>query len=261
MYYSATYAQSTNHHCNGAAISNSAVGPYTPLNTTLGDCQIAIGGSIDAAGKSFITKQILFSWDLDLGVLVTTVRIILLTFHVIGFQDFDGSRYVVYKIDGNSNGHGGTCGNTVAPIVATPIQLLRLNTDAITPIGAPVTILQNGQYDGPLVEAPSLIRVMTLSIPPRMTYVLFFSSNCYSTPAYDTSYATSNSLMGPYTKSKSPLLVTGTDGLVAPGGATASADGSVLVYHAYCGADLASGRCMHERRLTISGNTVQATLL
>lgn len=173
---------------------------------------------------------------------------------MIGFQDADGSYYVVYKVDGNSIGHGGSCGNTVAPIVSTPIQLLRLDSDAVSPMGAPVTILENGQYDGPLIEAPSLIRV-------ESAYVLFFSSNCYSTTLYDVSYATSTSLMGPYTKATTPLLTTGNDGLYGPGGATASVDGSVIVYHAFCGTDLASGRCMHERTLSFMGNTVGTALL
>lgn len=180
---------------------------------------------------------------------------------MIGFRDADGTYYVVYKVDGNSIGHGGSCGNTVAPIVPTPIQLLRLDTDAISPMGAPVTILENGQYDGPLIEAPSLIRVVSYASLPPVTYVLFFSSNCYSTTLYDVSYATSNTLMGPYTKAKSPLLTTGNDGLYAPGGATASVDGSFLVYHAFCGTDLNSGRCMHERSLNVVGDNVQATLL
>lgn len=51
MYYSATYAKSTAHHCNGAATSTSPIGPYTPLANTLGDCQLSQGGSIDPAGR------------------------------------------------------------------------------------------------------------------------------------------------------------------------------------------------------------------
>lgn len=178
-----------------------------------------------------------------------------------GFRDANGEYYVVYKIDGNSIGHGGSCNNGVAPIVPTPIQLLRLDSDAISPMGAPVTILDRDAADGPLIEAPSLIRVTSLLSLPPVTYVLFFSSNCYSTTLYDVSYATSNSLTGTYTKSKQPLLTTGNDGLYGPGGATASADGSVIVYHAFCGTDLASGRCMHERYLNVVGDNVGATLL
>jgi len=227
MYYSATYAQSTAHHRNGAATSTNPLGPYQPVDETLGDCQLSQGGSIDPSG----------------------------------FRDADGAYWVVYKVDGNSIGHGGSCNNGVAPIVPTPIHLLRLDNDAISPMGAPITILENGPDDGPLIEAPSLIRVTSLMTLPPVTYVLFFSSNCYSTTLYDVSYATSSTLTGTYTKSKLPLLTTGNDGLYGPGGATASADGSVLVYHAFCGTDLASGRCMHERYLNVVGDNVQATLL
>ena len=74
MYYAATYSQSLNHHCLGAATSKQLTGPYQPLQDTM-FCDTNIGGAIDAAG----------------------------------FIDADGSRYVVYKVDGNSNGHGGIC--------------------------------------------------------------------------------------------------------------------------------------------------------
>jgi hypothetical protein len=72
---------------------------------------------------------------------------------------------------------------------------------------------------------------------PRLTrgvrsYVLFFSSNCYNTDLYDISYATAPSISGPYTKASSPLLVTGDDGLTAPGGATPRLDGGFMVFHA-----------------------------
>lgn len=176
-------------------------------------------------------------------------------FYHSAFRDVDGTYYVVYKVDGNSIGHGGICNNGIAPIVPTPLQILALEPDAITPKGtAAITILENGAADGPLIEAPSLIHV-------DGTYVLFFSSNCYSTTNYDTSYATSTSLLGGYTKSGSPLLTTGNDGLYGPGGATASEDGSVIVYHAFCGEDLASGRCMHERALSVVGSQVNTALI
>ncbi|KAJ7144806.1 hypothetical protein C8R43DRAFT_953885 [Mycena crocata] len=41
-------------------------------------------------------------------------------------QHPDGNLYVVYKIDGNSIGYGGSCGNSVKPIVSTPIMLQKL---------------------------------------------------------------------------------------------------------------------------------------
>ena len=178
IYYAAQYAADTRFHCVGAAVSNTITGPYTPVANAIA-CPTAQGGAIDPSGY---------------------------------FDDATKTRWVVYKVDGNSIGHGGSCGNTVDPIVSTPIMLQQVQLDGYTKIGNPTQILDRGQYDGPLIEAPNLIKASD------GTYVLFFSSNCYSTPLYDVSYATSRSLSGPYTKSSSPLLVTGNFGLTAPGG-------------------------------------------
>jgi beta-xylosidase len=206
LYYAAADANAPALHCVGAAISNSVTGPYVPQNTSLA-CPLSSGGAIDPAG----------------------------------FIDTDGSHYVVYKVDGNSIGNGGTCGNTVEPIVPTPLMLQKLGTDAMTPMNDPVELLDRGDQDGPLIEAPSLIRMSD------GTYVLFFSSNCYSTTLYDVSYATASSLTGPYTKSSTPLLVTGSYNLTAPGGATATTNGQGFVFHANCDA----GRCMHYLNLNV----------
>jgi hypothetical protein len=87
------------------------------------------------------------------------------------------------------------------------------------------------------------------------SFVLFFSSNCYSTTLYDVSYATASSLTGPYTKSSVPLLVTGNYGLTAPGGATSIVGGGQLVFHANCDA----GRCMYETSFSVANNIVTIT--
>ena len=211
LYYTAEDASSTAQHCVGTATSDTILGTYTPDDTALA-CPLSQGGAIDPAG----------------------------------FTDADGTHYVVYKVDGSSIGNGGRCGNTVAPIVPTPIMLQQLAADGTTPVGSPVQILDRGTADGPLIEAPSLILYAGV-------YVLFFSSNCYSTPQYDISYATATSIMGPYTKSSAPLAITGDPfNLTAPGGATAGAGGKNMVFHANCDA----GRCMYEHPITISGTTV-----
>ncbi|RDW69292.1 arabinanase [Coleophoma cylindrospora] len=211
MYYTAEVVGGNGHHCVGTATSSVATGPFTPQDSVLA-CPLSQGGAIDPAG----------------------------------FIDADGTNWVVYKIDGNSIGNGGTCDNTVAPIVSTPIMLQQMAADGITAVGDPVQILDRGDADGPLVEAPSLVRTSA------GTYILFFSSNCFSTTLYDVSYATASSVKGPYTKSSAPLLVTGDYGLQAPGGATVAKDASAIVFHANCPA----GRCMFERAITISGTTV-----
>ncbi|KAJ7842253.1 glycosyl hydrolase [Mycena olivaceomarginata] len=217
LYYSATAAANTAAHCVGAATSKTIRGPYTPLQATIA-CPISQGGAIDPAGH----------------------------------HHPDGSIYVVYKIDGNSLGHGGSCNNGVAPIVSTPIMLQKMAADGVTPVGSPVQILDRDAGDGPLVEAPSLINV-------NGVFFLFFSSGCYADTSYDLSYATATSVTGPYTKARAPtgpLLVTGKYGLRAPGSATFAKDGSKVVFHAYLGADISGGRGMWTGIPTFSGATV-----
>jgi len=78
MYYSATTAQNTAQHCVGAATSNSITGPFVPVGNSALICPTSQGGAIDAAGY----------WEAATG-----------------------QRYITYKVDGNSQGHGGACGN------------------------------------------------------------------------------------------------------------------------------------------------------
>lgn len=72
MYYSAiTTADPTGAtHCVGVATSSTVQGPYTGQADSL-ICPLSTGGAIDAAG----------------------------------YVDSDGSRYIVYKVDGNSIGN------------------------------------------------------------------------------------------------------------------------------------------------------------
>ncbi|MCJ1419844.1 hypothetical protein MMC32_006200 [Xylographa parallela] len=204
LYYAATFAADTSSHCIGAATSDSVTGPYTPIAATIA-CPTSQGGAIDAAG----------------------------------FTDYDGSQYVVYKIDGNNIGNGGNCNNANAPIVPTPIMLQQVSpSDGYSLIGQAVQILDRDQGDGPLVEAPSLVRVPDSSAAGGWMYVLFFSSNCYSGSEYDTSYAISTNGItnggADYAKSSTPLLVTGGDNnqLYSPGGLDIDADGAHVVFHA-----------------------------
>ena len=100
--------------------------------------------------------------------------------------------------------------------------------DGITLIGGPQQILERGKYDGPLIEAPSLLRTS------EGIYVLFFSSNCYNGFLYATSYATStNGIRGPYRKSSTPLLLTGDHGdqLQSPGGLHVGPKGVNVAFH------------------------------
>lgn len=212
MYYSGQVANSTAFHCVGAATAKSVLGPYTPSDEPF-DCDLSIGGSIDPSG----------------------------------FKDADGKRYVVYKIDGNSIGNGGSCNNDVAPIVATPILLQQVGSDGVTKIGKPIQVLDRTEADGPLVEAPTVLR------NGKGMYVLFFSSGCFTESTYNVNYATASSVAGPYTRSSTPLITTDDSfGLTAPGGATPVADGSGIVFHADCD----SGRCLFENKIGIQGSKV-----
>lgn len=103
-------------------------------------------------------------------------------------------------------------------------MLLEVAADGITPVAGPTQILDRSDADGPLIEAPSLTIL-------DGQYYLFFSSNCYSTTAYDVSFAVSGSVYGPFVK-RGPLLVTSDWGLSAPGGAHVTADGRHMAFHA-----------------------------
>ncbi|KAI5205952.1 Arabinanase/levansucrase/invertase [Aureobasidium subglaciale] len=196
LYYSAAAENATRSHCIGAAISetSSPAGPYSPLNTTIA-CPISKGGAIDPSP----------------------------------FIDTDGSFYVVYKVDGNNVGNGGICGNSVPPLASTPIKLQRMNADGVTPEGLDVTILDRIEQDGPLVEAPVLVK------SAEGIYFLFFSSGCTRDPSYDVKYAWSKNIEGPYRRASKPLLKTDDFDLNAPGsiGLTDLGDGTFgMVFHA-----------------------------
>jgi len=206
MYYTANNI-SPNTQCVGVATSTSPTGPYVAQNTPFA-CPASQGGAIDPAG----------------------------------FTDDDGSRWAVYKIDGSSLGGGGPCGNGDGSH-STPIMLQKFSDDAITPLGDPIQILDRGPGDGPLIEAPSLIK-------RDGVYIVFFSSNCFNTPLYDISYATASSVTGPYTKAAAPLLVTGDDNLTSPGGADPNPNGSIMVFHA----NIPAGRGMFRGTLSWSAD-------
>ncbi|OCT50754.1 glycosyl hydrolase family 43 protein [Cladophialophora carrionii] len=195
LYYADNVVWSPAHHCVGVATSQSILGPYIPQASPFACPDVdALGGAIDPDG--FLDES-------------------------------TGKRYVVYKVDGNSIGHGGACGNTVAPIVPTPLMLQEVDHDGITPIGDAVQILDRDAFDGPLIEAPALHR------SAEGVYFLFFSSNCFTTPQYDVSYATATNIYGPYTKSSRPLLVTSDADLTGPGGMDIIKGGGMIVFHGH----------------------------
>lgn len=206
IYFSVAPKKSDRQHCIASGISSKPEGPYKTTKKPLA-CNLDQGGSIDP----------------------------------MGFKDDDGTRYVVYKIDGNSNSKK-----------STPLILQRVKSDGVTPEGKPKKILDRDESDGPLVEAPSI----TLR---DGTYYLAYSSHMFNTKEYDVRYATASSVAGPYTKAKGQLLKTGDltgagDELMAPGGLDFSEDGKTVVFHAFKNntAGIHSGRAMFTADITLS---------
>ncbi|WPH04489.1 Hypothetical protein R9X50_00738000 [Acrodontium crateriforme] len=211
MYYTAALKSNPRLHCVSFATSKDVNGPYVDSTTQPWTCDVRTGGTIDPSG----------------------------------YKDADGTRWVVYKIDGNALGHGGACMNSVHPIVSTPIMLQQVSAaDGHTKIGEPIKLLTNGPHDGPVVEAPVLTKLGS-------KYVLFFSSNCFATPLYDSSYAIATDIKGPYTK-YGPLFVTGDLGLTAPGGLSIATNGNHAIWHG----DYKGSRAAYTALLALDGNRV-----
>ena len=162
LYYAARSEKSPkgkSFHCIGAATANSLAGPFEPTATSIA-CPIEEGGAIDPS--AFIASN--------------------------------GTVYVAFKMDANAKGSGGECGNTEYPIKDTPIRLLRMEDDGVTPSKDEVkTIMNRQEEDGPLIEAPQIVKAGN-------TFFLFFSSGCTRSPSYNVKYATAPALEGPYTR-------------------------------------------------------------
>ncbi|GAB7351351.1 hypothetical protein MBLNU459_g2035t1 [Dothideomycetes sp. NU459] len=220
LYYAAAAKDRGRTHCVGAAVSNtsSPAGPYIPLDTPLA-CPVDKGGAIDPAP----------------------------------YIDTDGSIYVAWKVDGNNIGHGGSCGNTVPPLVPTPIMLQKMKEDGTTADGEAIQILDRDDSDGPLVEAPAFART------DDGRYFLFFSSGCTRNPSYDVKYAYADNITGPYTRAQYPLLKTGDWGLLAPGSVDiARTDNGTyeMAFHARVFTTFGRVRAMFTTRIEFDGGLV-----
>ncbi|KAK4921030.1 hypothetical protein LTR28_012816, partial [Elasticomyces elasticus] len=244
MYFSATTAADTSKHCVGAATSRDILGPYTALPTPL-FCDLARGGAIDASGfKDWADKG--GGWPSESDS--TTDGGADATGPEYSGGGRGGDRYVVYKIDGNSIGHGGACRNAVEPIVPTPLMLQRVAADGVTLVGDAVQVLDNGgAADDGVVEAPSLVKTA------QGGFVLFFSSGCFATSAYTVSYATAASVAGPYTRRGALFRTDDAAGLTAPGSASVLWDTQHMLFHAnYVG----GGRALYSAMVAIEGDVV-----
>jgi beta-xylosidase len=217
LYYTASLASNGAIHCLGYATSNNIEGPFVDNSAKPWICPLKQGGAIDPSGFYDMARN---------------------------------KRYVVYKVDGNAIGHGGECGNTVAPIVPTPILIQQVDVNnGNSLIGPPLQILTNTAADGPYVEAPALNYM-------NGKYVLFYSPQCYTTPKYDVSYAIADTIVGPYKRSGSLFKTGGELGFKAPGGLDVAVNGDHAVWHANVG----KGRAMFTGTISLKDGKITAVL-
>ncbi len=152
------------------------------------------------------------------------------------FTDHDGQRYVLWKNDGNAIGND------------TWVYIQPTTADGLGLTGAPTPLLTSSfPWEGLLIEGPTLWR-------RDGVYYLFYSANSYAGGNYAVGYATSEALLGPYTKpSEKPWLKTSmTEGVLGPGGqdVVQTADGRTwLLYHAW----LPNGRDLFLTEVTWEG--------
>jgi beta-xylosidase len=137
------------------------------------------------------------------------------------FEYDDGSRWLLYKIDGNASGH------------PTPIFLRQLASDGLSFAAgsAPIQVLVNdpSTWEGGVIEAPWLVK-------RQGVYFLFYSGNVYDS-RYRTGVARATKLAGPYTKHGAPILANNAR-WVGPGHGSVVPIGSLdyFVYHAWTNA-------------------------
>jgi arabinan endo-1,5-alpha-L-arabinosidase len=185
MYFTAA-SKNPGLQCIGVATSATPEGPFAAAGSAPIVCPDDEGGAIDPAT----------------------------------FVDDDGTRYLVWKNDGNC------CG------LDTWLQLAELSADGTALVGDTTKLLMQDQtWEGDLIEAPTLVK-------RDGVYVLLYSANDYGGDAYATGYATAPSVRGPFTKGDGPLLTTElSDGrYLGPGGqdVVTAADGSDrLVFHSW----------------------------
>ncbi|WP_083260019.1 family 43 glycosylhydrolase [Cellulosimicrobium cellulans] len=134
----------------------------------------------------------------------------------------DGEQlWLLWKADGNC------CAGKTAILFAQP-----LSADGTTLTGPPTELIRvDRPNEGIVVEAPTIIE-------RDGTYYLFYSANDFYGGNYRTAYATSDNLLGPYTKATTELMTSdrfqgdvrgpgGQDIVVRPDGSTA------IVFHGW----------------------------
>jgi arabinan endo-1,5-alpha-L-arabinosidase len=210
MYFTATNFRPT-AQCVGVALASAPEGPFEAVGDAMLVCPTELGGAIDAST----------------------------------FLDTDGTRYLLWKNDGNC------CG------LDTWLWIAPLSPDGTALAGDPVQLVkQDLPWEGTLVEAPTLVE-------HEGTYVLLYSANDYGSGAYTIGFATAPAATGPYTKSPEPLLSTSMTGerFIGPGGqdVVVGPDGQdELVFHSWEGGQ--TYRAMNVLPLEWEGGTPSVVL-
>lgn len=199
MYFTARH-DANGRMCLGAARSADPAGPFVPTSESSPlVCDATEGGAIDPSS----------------------------------FVDSDGTRYLLYKNDGNAVGK---------PAI---LWLQQVDAGGTTLVGARTELLRNSDAsDQGVIEAPTLVKRPS-------QYVLFFSAGVYSQGTYHTSYATSPTLKGTYSRAFRPLITTDSvDGAVnGPGGQ--DVHGDRIFFHGHLAA---GGRGMYTAELGWPGD-------
>jgi beta-xylosidase len=185
MYFTAR-VKGTGTQCIGVATSPRPEGPFRSATEEPLICQRDRGGSIDPST----------------------------------FTDEDGTRYVLWKNDGNC------CGSN------TWLYIQQVSADGLTLAGEPAQLIrQDLIWEGNVIEAPTLWK-------HNGKYYLFYSANAYQTLKYAVGYARADHILGPYEKGGDPILasVLAPPATLGPGGqdVVVDKDGDTwLLYHAW----------------------------
>ena len=210
MYFTARFAiQQGGTQCIGVATSATPEGPFRSRAEQPLICQSGQGGSIDPSS----------------------------------FVDADGTRYLLWKNDGNSVGG------------QSWIYIQKIAADGVTLLEEPVRLITADQrWEGILVEGPTLWK-------QAGHYYLFYSANDYTSPRYAAGWAVADDPLGPYEKPGEPFLETdlGT-GIVGPGGqdVVIGHDGETWVL--FHGWRPGGYRAMHLAKLEWDGETPVAAV-
>lgn len=210
MHYTARLV-SEGKQCLAVAVAESPEGPFVDDSDAPLYCQLDLGGSIDSSP----------------------------------FVDADGTRYLLWKNDGNC------CG------IRTTIFIAPLSDDGLTLAGDPVEtgLAVDAPWERTLIEAPTLWL-------DAGTYYLFFSSNDYNSRNYAVGYATAETVLGPYTDAPNNPIVATSDPAAGPGhqSVVEDADGDLwMAYHAWdsklVGDFLGGRRALWLDELVLDGGT------